>query len=596
MHFEWVKQAAGFLSPVFANQIAETEIADAGVNAVKQVAIIGAGAAGASTAYHLHKFAAEEGIELNVTIFEKTSHIGGRSLTVNAFDDPLQPVELGASIFVEVNHILWNATDTFNLTRVDPGADEPGTLAVWDGYHFVYEQDSNSWGWWNLAKLFWKYGTAPYYTDKLVTEVVNTFLQLYERPHFPFRSLSARAFELGLTKITGLTAEQFLTENKLNGAFARDIVQASTRVNYASNLAHIHGLGAMVSMAPKGAVSVAGGNWQMFARMVEKSQAHVQLDTRVTSITEVKSKNPAAPASRFSISTSKESGSKDDVQRHPTAFDNVVVAAPYQFSGIKTEGDLFQQPIDEIPYVKLHVTLFASPFQFSPEFFGLPAGTKTPTAVLTTLAEGEEPKPGADGAGRPGFFSVSLVKIVTNPKTENKEFVYKIFSPATVTPEFLTKLLGVKVPETFTGSAATDASVITEDGEATASANAAVEPISWYHPAVFHPYPQKLPRVTFQDPILRDGLYYTSGIESFISTMETSALMGMNVARLIVDDLVSSSVTSIEDDDIVVVEEVAPVAASPAAPSSSTEAVEEVVVEDVVVEAVESVAEVVEEL
>jgi prenylcysteine oxidase/farnesylcysteine lyase len=43
--------------------------------------------------------------------------------------------------------------------------------------------------------------------------------------------------------------------------------------------------------------------------------------------------------------------------------------------------------------------------------------------------------------------------------------------------------------------------------------------------------------VTFQDPVIRDGLYYTSGIESFISTMETSALMGMNVARLIADDM-----------------------------------------------------------
>jgi len=30
-------------------------------------------------------------------------------------------------------------------------------------------------------------------------------------------------------------------------------------------------------------------------------------------------------------------------------------------------------------------------------------------------------------------------------------------------------------------------------------------------------------------------VWYTSGIESFISTMETSSLMGMNVARLVVD-------------------------------------------------------------
>ena len=42
--------------------------------------------------------------------------------------------------------------------------------------------------------------------------------------------------------------------------------------------------------------------------------------------------------------------------------------------------------------------------------------------------------------------------------------------------------------------------------------------------------------MTFEDPELARGVYYTSGMESFISTMETSALMGMNVAQLIVDD------------------------------------------------------------
>lgn len=45
-----------------------------------------------------------------------------------------------------------------------------------------------------------------------------------------------------------------------------------------------------------------------------------------------------------------------------------------------------------------------------------------------------------------------------------------------------------------------------------------------------------MPRVTFEELELAMGFYYTSGIESFISTMETSALMGMNVAQLIVDD------------------------------------------------------------
>jgi prenylcysteine oxidase/farnesylcysteine lyase len=60
--------------------------------------------------------------------------------------------------------------------------------------------------------------------------------------------------------------------------------------------------------------------------------------------------------------------------------------------------------------------------------------------------------------------------------------------------------------------------------------------ISWYYPHVWKSYPYEYPRITFEELELARGFYYTSGIESFISTMETSALMGMNVAQLIVDD------------------------------------------------------------
>lgn len=502
---------------------------------VKQIAIIGAGAAGSSAAYHLRKYAEQDGIPINVTLFEKRGCIGGRTLTVNVYDNPIEPVELGASIFVKINHIMWNAAQEFNLSTVDPGTDETGILGIWDGEKFVYEQDSRSWGWWNLTKLFWKYGMAPYYVNNLVQQTVSTFLKLYERPYFPFRSLTTRAFELGLAKITGVTGAQFLAANKLDGPFAHDIVQTSTRVNYASNLAWIHGMSTMVSMATDGAMAVSGGNWQIFANMVEKSAAHVYLNTSVTSIALKSSKEPTAPSPKYLISTADSSSPGGKSEAQPIEFDDVVIATPYQFSNISHAVDLMPLPIDTIRYVTLHVTLFASPFRFSPEFFNLEPASEVPISVLTTLGENEEPKTGPAAAGKAGFFSVTLVKVVTNPKTKGTEYVYKIFSPEEVTPEFLSSLLGVQVPKTFTG---------TSKDEKTDSV---VEPISWYHPAVFNPYPMELPRVTFQDPILNEGLYYTSGIESFISTMETSALMGMNVARLIVDDYLG--VTHVDEVD-----------------------------------------------
>lgn len=151
---------------------------------------------------------------------------------------------------MDVNHILCNASRDFNLALIEPGADEAGLLGIWNGDKFVYEVDDNSWQWWTLAKLFWKYGTAPYYTRKLVQETVNTFLKMYQEPYFPFRSLTTTVYDLGLHKTTGLTGKQFLEEKKLYGPFAREIVQTATRVNYASNLAYIHGMGTMVRFAP----------------------------------------------------------------------------------------------------------------------------------------------------------------------------------------------------------------------------------------------------------------------------------------------------------------------------------------------------------
>ncbi|KAL7918746.1 Prenylcysteine lyase domain-containing protein [Trichoderma austrokoningii] len=486
---------------------------------VKNVAIIGAGAAGASAAYHLRQYAQEAGVKINITMFEKTDRIGGRTLTINAHDDPSQPIELGASIFVEVNHILYNGTRNFNLSvgssyRVAESQDD--VTAIWDGESFVYETTEGTAWWWDAGKLWWRYGMSPYRAVNLVKEVVGKFLRLYEPPYFPFRSLTARTYELGLVGMTGVTGEQFLAQNKIDERFSRHIIQAATRVNYASNLAYLHGLETMVSFATDGAMSVVGGNWRIFEQMVKLSGATLYRNTTVSAIAFAKEETSSS-APKYEITTASAGSASAKPEVAGVAFDDVIIASPWQFSNIEAGEGVIKHHIEEIPYTKLHVTLLASPHKLNPEFFKLAPGSTAPRNVYTTLAESEKPKEGTEGVGQTGFYSVSTLRTVLNPKTNTSEFVYKIFSPKPVTPQFLSELFGVKVPEAFTSG----------DG---------VDPISWYYPHWFYAYPVELPRVTFQDPILGSGLYYTSGIESFISTMETSALMGMNVARLIVDD------------------------------------------------------------
>lgn len=268
--------------------------------------------------------------------------------------------------------------------------------------------------------------------------------------------------------------------------------------------------------------------------MVRHSGASIYLNTSVTSITLDKKKDGS---SKYLISTKEAKSKTDSSEDYGVAFDNVVIASPWQYSGIKAGDGVLQHTIDEIPYMALRVTLFTSPLKLHGEFFGLEPGVKVPSTVYTTLAKDDEPKEGSKGVGSAGFYSVSTLKTVVNPKTGQREYAYKIFSPDVLTPEFLSKLLGTKIPKTFVSEKK-------EGDEAT------FEPISWYHPAWFHAYPIELPRVTFQDPIVNKGLYYTSGMESFISCMETSALSGKNVARLIADDFAGITREDVTDESM----------------------------------------------
>ena len=47
-----------------------------------------------------------------------------------------EPVELGASIFVEINKNMWRATEEFGLERIGFG-DDDNVMGIWDGKEFV---------------------------------------------------------------------------------------------------------------------------------------------------------------------------------------------------------------------------------------------------------------------------------------------------------------------------------------------------------------------------------------------------------------------------------------------------------------------------
>ncbi|CAN9305555.1 unnamed protein product [Alternaria alternata] len=471
----------------------------------RQVAIIGAGAGGSSAAYHLAQYAAEAGIPTNITVFERNDYIGGRTTTVNPWNDPTISVELGGSIFVQSNRIMVKAMEEFNLSAAghDLAAqmDMPD-LGIWNGREFVIVTKAGD-TWWDKAKLLWRYGAAPLWTNRLMKSAVGRFFQMYDEPVFPWKSLGDAVERVGLLEATGVTGEQYLKANGIGEAFSKEIIQASTRVNYASNLPYIHGLETMVCMATNGAMQIEGGNWQIFAHMLKASRANVHLNTSIARISKQQDGS-------YEVTTAADQTS---------VFDEVVLAAPLQYSDLGIHPAPHHVP-DEIPYTKLYTTLFASPFRLDQKAFNLDAKTPVPQYVLTTLPPAEIP---VDGAGSPSFYSISVSDAGLNPESSpiRFEYIYKIFSPFRVNATFLSHILGQDVfPEEA------------EHGNVNGT-------VSWIHHKLWYSYPREYPRVTFEEIKLDDGLWYTSGIESFISTMETSALSGKNVARLIKDEWVA---------------------------------------------------------
>ena len=262
------------------------------------------------------------------------------------------------------------------------------------------------------------------------------------------------------------------------------------------------------AQAINGAMSIEGGNWQIFDNMAKHSTRDILLSTDVKSI----AKHKDGTYRVVYKPTSPDSGAEEE---QDDIFDTVILAAPYQFSSIKMDPAPKYIP-DDIPYVNLHVTLFTSPHALAPEAFNLGPEGKVPHVVLTTLLPSEHPGTKPIYTGKAGFFSISTMRQITNPKTGADEFLYKIFSPHAITANFLARVLGVSAtPET---------------------SELADKDVSWIYRKLWQSYPYEYPRVTFEELRLDTDLWYTSGIESFISTMETSALMGMNVARLIVDE------------------------------------------------------------
>ncbi|SCV72807.1 BQ2448_4344 [Microbotryum intermedium] len=414
-----------------------------------KIAVIGAGAGGSSSAFFLSHFAAEQkGLEAEVTIYERSGFIGGRSFPVRPWlDDPYRisddigddeneevvdpPVECGASIFVQANKNLRKAARVFNLTLKDHGG-EPGGMAIWDGSNFVFTE-SKGWGWWDNAKILFRYGRAPLTIQSLVKTTVNDFLGLYQAAFVSrgaFSSLFDFARATNLASMTGSTASDFLiNRHKVGSLFVKELVAAATQVNYGTPVSKIHAVGALVSLAASGASQVVNGNRRIFEHFVARSGSRLRMGegAAVTEIEKIDGDRP-----RWRVRTSDASQAE--------IYDIVILAAPFHQSNIRIRNSEASKLIPPQPYVQLHVSfVITNSSAPRPGYFGLSDKIKMPTAIFATKDTGVAPGPTFNSLN---YLQV-LSKEVGDPfGADSTWHVVKMFSEDKLAPETMDDIFG----------------------------------------------------------------------------------------------------------------------------------------------------------
>ncbi|GAK66192.1 FAD/NAD(P)-binding domain-containing protein [Moesziomyces antarcticus] len=511
----------------------------------RRIAIIGAGPSGTSAAYYLKRaqdrlasgnFSATTEA-LDITIYERENRIGGRVAVVYPHDDDTHdPIELGASIFADVNLNLRRAVKHFALeTGAHMGMD--GQMGIWDGQQFLFEGDQSSW--WTSAKFFLRYGYSAITTESVVKKQLAAFGALYS-PSFlhargqaernaaatasgyPWTSIERLADAVNASALAATTGMQFFKERRVSELFIEEMVEAATRVNYAQDTDQIHGFGALVSLAASGATGVKKGNYRIFEEFARRSGARVLtgVQGQVTGIVRLpKPTRGRRVANDVQWYVGAKSGEGE-------VYDAVIIATPWHNADIT----LLNTPerVKAKPFVHLHVTLLtttrASP---RPEYFGLGSQDVVPRTILTSdesvrraqdkhkpVPEPEPEDPGTEPPSLGGklktpkheFFSLNYLRSIERNLSSNKEkeYVVKIFSAAPVTDSMLDALFGR-------------------------------ETLTWVRRHEWDSYPYLTPTERFPAVQIDEGLVYPNAMESLVSTMETSTIASRNAVALLLE-------------------------------------------------------------
>jgi prenylcysteine oxidase / farnesylcysteine lyase len=435
------------------------------------VCVVGAGIAGAAAVHHINR-------ATRITVFEASDRAGGRIQTVELAAGVT--AEAGASIIASENRLMGSYADLLNLPHAERDSGKLRTMGLWDGAGLRFLTSGR--GWVDAVLMLLRYGRDVLLMRSYITRLLQVFESLYTDADVGYPSVQSyleRAH--GLYELTQHSFNETVSSN-FSQLLAEEYISAVTRVNYNQDVEQMNGLSGAVALAGtgKGLWCVAGGNALIVAGLLERSNATVLLNSRVTSIT-------------FNEETGKYTlhGIFPDVEIPHDDCDVVVLALPLELSGIDLSTIDEKASWDVGRQYMLTVTTFVRGL-LRASYFGSSRAAMDDVGVILTTAHADAP-----------FSSIGRVARRSGHNNTVDSF-YKIFSRSILEPSTLQ-------------------SVFEDDFEVLAR-------YDWRAYPSFNP-PERF--ASFQLGGESHRIFYTGPIESASSAMEMSALSGRNIAALV---------------------------------------------------------------
>lgn len=334
------------------------------------IAIIGSGIGGLSSAYFLKK---SKNLEINrIDIYERNRRVGGRIHSEVIFN---RTENLGASFIIKENKLIYNLIQELNLKLYSYSNSGDNSFGLFNNSTIFFSMGNGKYI--NIAVMLWRYGFSIIREKILMQKNLDKFAKIYEalNSKITFKSVHELIKYMDLEELVESSIKEYLIKNNIQEKYIDEFVDLLIKIIY-NQQSDINAFAGFVTLIGGSSESfkIQGGNHLIVQNLAEKlteennpnfpNKANIFIKKNYQVLKIEKMLNRTSPYINksndyfeitYKINNDKSGTSKDeqleiieDVQKQE--YDAVIIASPWQNSEVQLPNEVNKTNLNLTPF------------------------------------------------------------------------------------------------------------------------------------------------------------------------------------------------------------------------------------------------------